>query len=215
MAAIGTVLVVVAAVGLVRGVPWGADHATTDPLDPVDVPVSVQEQAWEWDPPEGAEASSFLSIPSGLVVQLGDGAVALDGATGEQTWHYRRDDARLISLSTTPDEDRLVLSFEVDEDELEEAEAPSKDLDDLRDLVVLDTETGELLDGQIVEAGPRPRSHNNPTVSPEGSVLDLSAAEVRHVTDDARLVSFGPWSVEARSLTDDSVLWTHRRYVPY
>ena len=209
MAAIGTVLVVVAAVGLVRGVPWGADHATTDPLDPVDIPVSVQEQAWEWQPPEGAEASSFMPIPSGLVAKLGDGAVALDGATGEQTWHYRRDDASLVSLSTTPDEDRLVLSFEVDEDELEETEAPSEELDDLRDLVVLDTETGELLNEQTVKAGESPRFSNNPTVGPAGSVLDLSATEVHHLTDDARLMWSESSSVEARSLTDDSAQWAH------
>ncbi len=46
--------------------------------------------AWEWEPPGRVAVREVLSGPYGPLVLLGDGAVALDGASGGTVWTYRR-----------------------------------------------------------------------------------------------------------------------------
>ncbi|RKS06279.1 hypothetical protein DFP74_1907 [Nocardiopsis sp. Huas11] len=73
-----------------------------EPSAPQEV-THASEVAWEWEAPEESLLRNVLAGSAGAVMVLGDGVVALDGATGEELWHYRKPDASVASAATTPD----------------------------------------------------------------------------------------------------------------
>ncbi|MBR8740139.1 PQQ-binding-like beta-propeller repeat protein [Nocardiopsis sp. MG754419] len=86
--ALVVVLVEISAVPLLfpheRHVTWD------DPTEPAPLPDRVERTGWTWEPPSGQGMRSVVPGPHGPVVLLVDGAVALDGATGEELWTFRR-----------------------------------------------------------------------------------------------------------------------------
>lgn len=58
--------------------------------DPPPVPESVSRVGWSWAPPMGTRIDEVRAGTHGPLVLLGDGAVSLDGATGEERWSFRR-----------------------------------------------------------------------------------------------------------------------------
>lgn len=71
-------------------VPWVPHHVADGLGDPAPVPAEVSEAGWEWRSPMGTEVDSVYPGSHGPLVLLHDGAVALDGGTGEELWSYRR-----------------------------------------------------------------------------------------------------------------------------
>ncbi|MBB5489410.1 PQQ-binding-like beta-propeller repeat protein [Nocardiopsis metallicus] len=53
------------------------------------VPAAVTRQGWAWVPPAGTGITEVVAGTHGPLVLLADGAVALDGRTGEELWTYR------------------------------------------------------------------------------------------------------------------------------
>jgi outer membrane protein assembly factor BamB len=58
--------------------------------DPPPVPEAVSRVGWSWAPPMGARIEEVRAGTHGPLVLLGDGAVSLDGETGEERWSFRR-----------------------------------------------------------------------------------------------------------------------------
>ncbi len=72
---------------------------------------SVSGVAWEWEvPDEDASLSEVLSGQSGPVMVLGDGVVGLDGATGEELWHYRVASGGVHDVWSTPGGQEILLT---------------------------------------------------------------------------------------------------------
>ncbi|WP_444963367.1 outer membrane protein assembly factor BamB family protein [Nocardiopsis sp. M1B1] len=58
--------------------------------DPPPVPETVSRVGWSWAPPMGTRIEEVHAGTHGPLVLLGDGAVSLDGETGEERWSFRR-----------------------------------------------------------------------------------------------------------------------------
>ncbi|WP_239647948.1 hypothetical protein [Nocardiopsis ganjiahuensis] len=71
-------------------VPWVPHHVADGLGEPAPVPAEVSEAGWEWRTPMGTEVDTVRPGSHGPLVLLYDGAVALDGGTGEELWSYRR-----------------------------------------------------------------------------------------------------------------------------
>lgn len=71
-------------------VPWVPHHVAEDLADPASVPTQATQVGWEWRPPMDTEVREVRAGAHGPLVLLWDGAVALDGTTGERLWSYRR-----------------------------------------------------------------------------------------------------------------------------
>ncbi|MEV2274710.1 hypothetical protein AB0I72_03905 [Nocardiopsis sp. NPDC049922] len=71
------------------------EHTVADAAgEPAPVPATVTRVGWSWQPEHpvmGVERG-----PLGPIVRYADGFVALDGATGEELWTYRRPHARQV-----------------------------------------------------------------------------------------------------------------------
>ncbi|MEY9214353.1 hypothetical protein ABH917_003799 [Thermobifida halotolerans] len=93
------VAVLVAAAAWWSGAERAVRHTTVEAVAPQPVPETVSGIAWTWEAPEdmGSPEHStvrdlnilVLSTAAGAVVETGDGVIALDTATGEETWQYR------------------------------------------------------------------------------------------------------------------------------
>lgn len=65
------------------------EHITTDtPPEPGPVPTTVTETAWTWEGAPGTAIHAIHPTPTGALVELNNGLVGLDTATGEITWSY-------------------------------------------------------------------------------------------------------------------------------
>ncbi|MBR8741655.1 hypothetical protein [Nocardiopsis sp. MG754419] len=215
----GTALVVIAAGGLIWWNIDSPDHRTTSALDEHPLAQTASQQGWEWTPPEGKKVVGVMPIPSGVAVQLYDGVIALDGVTGEPTWHYRRQEPSLRAAFTTEDTAHIALTFG-------KKQADSRRPNDPRieDLLLLDTSTGRIVAEQEIEEVGRERSKYNPVEGAEGARQALSAAGIHHLTDDARIefrAGFTARSLTfragftARSLTDGTTLWQNDTVFPW
>ncbi|MFC4562992.1 hypothetical protein ACFO4E_14100 [Nocardiopsis mangrovi] len=91
-----------------------ATAQAADPGEPAAVPGSVSEVGWTWEPPGGQEVLGGQRAGPGVVVHIGDGAVALDTATGEQRWHYRRPGSVAVGVFAAPEVSRVVVVFSPD-----------------------------------------------------------------------------------------------------
>ncbi|WP_239643020.1 outer membrane protein assembly factor BamB family protein [Nocardiopsis alkaliphila] len=110
----------------------GVDHRVYEGEAPAyEVPGSVSRVAWEWEVPD-QENSLVDVLPgrSGPVMVLGDGLVGLDGATGEELWHYRLEGGGVHGAWVTPEGEEILLSL------------PGAEPDSV---VLLDAGTGRLL----------------------------------------------------------------------
>jgi hypothetical protein len=93
----------------------------------------VSEVAWEWKAAEEyGNLQEVLSGKSGPVMALGDGVVGLDGATGQELWHYRVENGGVRRVWTTPGGREVLLGVPGGEDEPDT-------------MVLLDAGTGELI----------------------------------------------------------------------
>lgn len=69
--------------------------------------------AWTWQPPQDIRPARLLPTAGGAVVDVGHGVIALDTATGEQTWHYLLPGTEMTA-NVTPDWETTVLSHETE-----------------------------------------------------------------------------------------------------
>jgi hypothetical protein len=72
----------------------------------------VSQVAWQWS--TGDRETSLIDVlpgVSGPVMVTGDGAVGLDGASGEELWSYRLESGGLRSARTTPDGQEVLLTL--------------------------------------------------------------------------------------------------------
>ncbi|SIO85793.1 PQQ-binding-like beta-propeller repeat protein [Nocardiopsis sp. JB363] len=205
----GIALIMIAAAGLVWWNIDRPDHVTTAPLDEHPLARTATETAWEWNPPEGSEVSMAHPIPSGVAVRLDDGVIALDGVTGEPTWHYQREETALTAAYTTLDTERIALTFDKEQAEDHRTIDPR-----MEDLLVLDTATGEIIAEQEIEEVGRRRGTNNPTRGPNGAIQDLPASGIYQLTNDTRIENAGGKFI-AHSLTDGTALWQNETTSTY
>ncbi|WP_084012650.1 outer membrane protein assembly factor BamB family protein [Thermobifida halotolerans] len=163
-------------------------HTTVDAAAAEPVPSVVREVAWTWHPPEGREARRVLATSAGAVVDVGDGVVALDTATGEETWYYRRP-GRRVEVNVTPDGRTVVLAFTVHHRDVRGG------------LLTLDAATGQVRGDALAPSDlPFRRS---------GIPSEKGLPDIDLLTSDARiLLEEGRGQLVARSLETDEVLWT-------
>lgn len=112
----------------------GVSHAVSDiGVSEVDPVSSVSGVGWEWEAPGGQSISSVQSSQGGPLMILSSGIVGLDGASGEEIWHYLVPEAEeFIARVATDGSSVLLVHGE------EESESPDESL-------LLDAQTGELL----------------------------------------------------------------------
>ncbi|USY22382.1 hypothetical protein NE857_12670 [Nocardiopsis exhalans] len=109
------------------------EHSTAEAgREPEPVPAEVSQVGWTWQPEH-----TVVGVGRGVlgpVIQYRDGFVALDGATGEELWTYRRPYARHVGTGFfAGNEDRAYFHHQ----ESIESETGT--------LLVLDTTTGEVV----------------------------------------------------------------------
>ncbi|MFF8765330.1 hypothetical protein ACF07Q_12505 [Nocardiopsis dassonvillei] len=117
------------------------EHITaSNPANGIDTPHTVTEVGWQWEAPEDTVISEVHTIPSGVVVSVSDGVIALRGDTGEEIWRYRRVGTTASGSNVTPSGDSVAVSYEADG---ESGTATAN-----HDVVVLDSLTGEITSEQ-------------------------------------------------------------------
>ncbi|XKK41498.1 PQQ-like beta-propeller repeat protein [Nocardiopsis sp. ARC36] len=68
---------------------YAVTHETTDSApSEAPKPTTVTEVGWVWEGPERTRVDRIHPIPTGAVLHLGNGAVGLDTATGEEVWSF-------------------------------------------------------------------------------------------------------------------------------
>lgn len=171
---------------------FAADHArlehTTAPAEtPPPVPTGITEAAWEWTAPEEVRVTDVHPTAAGALVSLDDGVIALDTATGEETWRYRSPGIGDVDVWVTPDGATVVLSFTD-----RRARGP-------RDgLLVLDAATGQILDDTL-----------RPGLLPvPGGAPGEEAPRVGALTDTARITGGPDRALQARDLVGDTLVWS-------
>lgn len=105
------------------------DHSTTPrPNEPLPAPTTVSEAAWVWESPAGSFVTAVHPSSNGAIMELNNGAVALDTSTGEEAWRFLLPEyhtaKKETDLSVSPD--GSVIAF-----------TPGQSM------VVLDAESGE------------------------------------------------------------------------
>lgn len=194
--------------------PAEPDHRLAETVvDAHATPTSASEESWTWDVPEHTTVTDMHALPFGPAIELGEGVVALDGATGEEVWHYRRPDATVASASTNPSGGIFALAFEEDASE----EAPDGDGNGESEpahweQVVLDANTGEIAAEHQIEQQPdRQGYQRNPDIGPSTSNIGAPQTGVHHLTEDARVIYQldGGFHVQAKDLNDDEMVWTN------
>lgn len=83
------VLVLVAAWLVLRGDPRVAHEVAKGPRDPVSVPGTVSDVAWEWTEEGIVQVPTVSPLLFGVLVHVEHGVSALDGSIGEEVWSYR------------------------------------------------------------------------------------------------------------------------------
>ncbi|MEV0705128.1 PQQ-binding-like beta-propeller repeat protein [Saccharopolyspora sp. NPDC050389] len=188
-------LVVVIAAGVLVDVRIGdsrhVDATTAAPTAPAALPTSHLRPAWQRTFP-GEEAYEIRAAGAGVVVWLSSGIVALDGTTGGERWHYRRDDIESVTGVHVFDSGRtVVLGFTtytgVVDDEPYDQPAHH------HSLVAFDAFTGEQL-----------WQSTDPVNGMENRITTTETAQALIV---ARVNNYEPTSVEARDPRTNALLW--------
>ncbi|MGH3587610.1 MAG: PQQ-binding-like beta-propeller repeat protein, partial [Pseudonocardia sp.] len=86
------------------------DATTTSATPAPPTPADLTRVAWRWT--EGEEIFAAVPAGAGVVVATTRGIVALDGRTGEERWHYRRDNARPMDLAAVEAGRGVIASIE-------------------------------------------------------------------------------------------------------
>lgn len=144
---------------------------------------SVSAAAWEWEAP-GSSPSAVFSVPGGVVVLRGDGAVALSGETGEEIWKYQ--DPERETLGNVSDDGRYVVLQTGDVDGTE--------------LLVLDSGTGEVVYEQ-------PFDRFGAEIVERVAEMSQLQGSLSGVTSDLWVVREES-GVVARRLTSEGTLWS-------
>lgn len=109
------------------------------------IPGTVTEQAWEWSDEEAVGFPTLSPLPSGVLVRLEDGVVALDGASGEERWSYRVEGTRVWTDVSASGERVHVLFPDEPQDRSENGAASEGSEGVAGRRVVLDGATGEVI----------------------------------------------------------------------
>ncbi|MDE3723544.1 PQQ-binding-like beta-propeller repeat protein [Nocardiopsis sp. N85] len=88
--------------GEARSGSEGLHEVAEHPLEERAVPGSISESAWTWEGPRAVGVEEVLPVPTGAVLRLTDGVVALDPVTGEEVWTFRLPGAE-ADAATSPD----------------------------------------------------------------------------------------------------------------
>lgn len=167
-------------------------HATAAAAAPRPLPSTVDRVAWTWRPPEGARTHRVLATVTGAVVDVGDGVVALDPVTGEETWHYRRLGTE-VDVNVTPDGRTVALAFTVHDHR-----------GDWEALLTLDAATGRLRGDTPLRLDGDPGRERGIGWLGGGAPVDLLTADARLLVEQ-----YGSdWRLTARALDTDAPLWT-------
>lgn len=102
---------VVVAFGFARTGVRSADATTAADTRPPPVPAAPRTRTWVWHAPEGLTVHEVVPAGAGVVVEVEDGVVALDGVTGRERWHYRVPGANVGLAAVTPDGETLTLNI--------------------------------------------------------------------------------------------------------
>jgi hypothetical protein len=124
---IAVLLTVVLGVGAVIVTPvvvesLPVDATTGSPVSGDEGPPSAPPPtavAWTWERPDGAPLAydDVVAAATGVAVSTGDGVAVLDGATGEERWHHRRDGAVLTSVMASPSGRWVMATFRPEGDD--------------------------------------------------------------------------------------------------
>lgn len=120
-------------------------HTVADGLgEAAAVPRTVSREGWAWEPPAGAGIREVVAGTHGPLVLLGDGVVALDGATGAELWTYRfpHPGAGPKYIGEWNNGDRVWTG-----EELVYVEQPDEGSQEGLRVVALDARTGALVEG--------------------------------------------------------------------
>ena len=161
-------------------------HTVAEPGEADRVPTEVARLGWSRPLPEGIEPNDVLEGSRGPLLATGDGLLALDGATGEELWSYRRSDRPTTRLWSVAGAERVHL--------WQEALPGTGEWE----LLVFDTATGE-----IVDRGVLPDHVEEPRELVENRVLRTAVADV-HTEQDRAL---GIWPAVVRSTLGHEELW--------
>lgn len=149
LGAVVAVLVLVAAWLVLRDDPRVEHEVAEDPRDPVSVPGTVSDVAWEWTEEGVVQVPTVSPLPFGVLVHVEHGVAALDGSTGEEVWSYRVEGTP-VQAEASPSGAYVQLFYadepdpeEPGEDSGEQEEADTSSTPGQR--VVLDGATGEVL----------------------------------------------------------------------
>ena len=164
------------------------EHAIAEPGEPLAVPTQVSRVGWSWALPEGERLQAIHAGSRGPLLDLGDRVLALDGATGEELWSYRRPDVYSLDLWPVAGDELLHVWQTTGFDEWE--------------LLVMDTATGRILrSGPLPDHAAEQRDDTQGVWSLRTEAADLQVLlgqEHRH----GRL-----WTAVARSTMSGEELW--------
>ncbi|NKZ01667.1 hypothetical protein [Nocardiopsis alborubida] len=125
---------------------FATEHTTaSDPVGSIDIPRTITEVGWNWEAPEDIVVNAVHTIPSGVVVSVSDGVIALRGDTGEELWSYRRTGTTASGSNVTPNGESVAVSY------LDETDTESETETTKHDVVVLDSFTGEITSEQVTD----------------------------------------------------------------
>jgi hypothetical protein len=164
------------------------DATTAAPATPAALPTSQLRPAWQRTLPDMQE-NEMRAAGAGVVISFTSGIVALDGTTGAERWHYRRDDIRYGTDMHVLDSGRtVVLGFEVVASRL------GGDQREIRHFfVAFDAFTGEQLWQSI---GPENRME-----------IRIETTETEQALIVTHVNNYEPTSVEARDPRTNELLW--------
>ena len=164
-------------------------HVTAEAAEADPVPSTVEEVAWTWRPPGDTRSARVMATATGAVVALDYGVVALDTATGEETWHYLRPGG-WVQASVTPDGRTVAVAF--------------WDEDDTGALLALDAATGQVRGATVFPEQLTGWDDWGGRGSPD---VDLLTADARILVDEWD----SAWTLTAWGLTDDVLRWSAPR----
>lgn len=142
---------------------------------------------WRWAPP-GADRVFLENIrgtTTGVAVALSDRVVALDRATGEEAWTYRRSGAVVTTLSASLSGRSLAAVF-----------VPTGSDDSYRRLVTFDASTGRVGIDRVVDDIERPLLTDDALIHREDRTLEALSLDDGHrmwewdLPDDCEFVGF-------------------------
>ncbi|WP_143832854.1 MULTISPECIES: hypothetical protein [Nocardiopsis] len=193
------VFAVVLAGGLVEAVVFPREpHTVAEGNgDPAPVPEAVGRVGWSWAPPMGVRIEEVRAGTHGPLVLLDDGAVSLDGTTGEELWSFRR--PRDWGGSAWADDEHVYVRYAHGAPPEEETPADVSGEPVERTTVVLDIATGEVVG--------------------ESTALEPGEGKLVAMTPEARIERFradsnGEFVLGATSLEGEEELWSRTLAAP-